>query len=104
MTFPSLYQTFRSGGHINPILSVEYKDAIIAFFALIINAIEEDKEIVEDICSFCTLVYQIWSWTIGTLLKSLLFTSPQSNAKLFYPSPQVLEDLFVYGHTISKIK
>ena len=51
ITFPPLYQTFRSGGHINHSLSLEYKDAIVAFFALTINATEKDKEIVEDICS-----------------------------------------------------
>ena len=51
MTFPPLYKIFRSGGHINPNLSVEYRDVVTAFFALAINAIEEDKEIVEDVCS-----------------------------------------------------
>ena len=51
MTFPPLYQNFRSRGHINPDLFVEYKGAVAAFFALIISVTEEDKEITRDICS-----------------------------------------------------
>ena len=35
MTFPPLYRTFKSSGHINPTLFVEYRDAVVAFFTLV---------------------------------------------------------------------
>ena len=65
MTFPPLYQTFRSGGHINPSLSMEYRVAVVAFFALANNAIEENKEIAEDVYSIvhpCLSDFELNNW------------------------------------------
>ena len=87
MTFPPLYQIFRSNGHINPNLSVKYKDTIAAFFAYIMNETKEDKEKVKDICSTVysyPMDFELNNWNA---VEIPLFTNPQSNAKLFYPKP-----------------
>ena len=57
MTFPPLFQTFRSGGYINPNLGVEQNEMMASFWALnpplmfTINAIEEDEEVNGEVCS-----------------------------------------------------
>ena len=77
MTFPPLYHTFRSSGHINPNLSLEYKDTVTAFFALIINATKEDKKATEGICStvhLCPSDFEFNNWNtveIPIVYKSL---------------------------------
>ena len=45
MTFPPIFQAFRSGGYIDPNMFVEQREITASFLALTIHAIEKDKEV-----------------------------------------------------------
>ena len=63
MTFPPLYETFKSVGFVYPELPVMPSEE--AFSTLSINGIRDDEEL-KDICSMirsCSLGHELSNWT-----------------------------------------
>ena len=97
LIIPLLHQTFRSRGYINSSLSVEGEDVVASFLTFTINAIAKNEEMIESACLTvypCPTDFKLSNWST---MESLLYTSYQSNVKLLYPRPRVLEDLLYMG-------
>ena len=65
LTFPPLFQTFRSGNYINTNLGLEQKEIMASFWALTIHATEEDKEVNGEVCSIvhpCPPDFELNNW------------------------------------------